>query len=152
MDRQHTMQILIERETRKRDDALAAWRDAQRAAENASQQADSLVQYREEYRNRWSAQFAKSAPIEIVRCYHGFVQRLDQAITTQQATARQTADRVAAALKVLRHREMKLATVRRLIERRQQAALQVAQRREQKTFDEAAQRLGWAARGGLAAN
>jgi flagellar biosynthesis chaperone FliJ len=44
----------------------------------------------------------------------------------------------------LRHRETKVATVQRLIERRAQAASLREMRREQKTLDESAQRLTWA--------
>lgn len=140
MDRQQLLQTLLEHEQARRDEALLQWREAQRQADAARDQADALVTYRSEYRKRWAAQFAKAAPIEIVRCYHGFVERLEQAIESQQLQVTGSAERMAAALARLRHREMKLATVRRLIERRQQAQALAQQRRDQKTTDEAAQR------------
>ena len=61
------------------------------------------------------------------------------------------ADRLAAARARLHHREIKVATVQRLIERRLQAAALREQRSDQKASDEAAQRLGWVARQQLAA-
>jgi flagellar protein FliJ len=140
MDRLPLLRTLLEHEQQRRDTALLHWREAQRQAEAAQEQADALVTYRSEYRQRWAAQFAKAAPIEIVRCYQGFVDRLEQAIGAQQSQVRGSAERLDAALQRLRHREMKLATVRRLIERRQQAHALLAQRRDQKACDEAAQR------------
>ena len=144
MDRLDLLNTLLEREKEKRDAALAEWRAAEAQAQAAREQADSLVTYRGEYRQRWSAQFAQRAPIEILRCYQGFVDRLEQAIGAQQGAADQAAARVQAAQARLRHRETKVATVQRLIERRLQAGALREQRREQKTLDEAAQRLAWA--------
>ena len=141
MDRTQILHTLLEREERRRDEAIQAWRESQRQAQAAHEQADALVTYRGEYRKRWAAQFAKAAPIEIVRCYHGFVGRLDQAITAQQGTAEMADARERQAQALVHQRELKLATVRRLIERRQHSALQQAQRREQRGMDEAAQRV-----------
>jgi flagellar protein FliJ len=146
MDRLALLHTLLDREKERRDAALAACREAERQAEAAREQADSLVTYRGEYRKRWAAQFSQRAPIEIVRCYQGFVERLEQAIGTQQGAVQQAAECVAAARTHLRQREIKVATVQRLIERRLQAVALVEQRRDQKTSDEVAQRLGWAAR------
>jgi flagellar FliJ protein len=143
MDRLSLLDTLLEREKEKRDAALAEWREAERQAEAARGQADSLLAYRGEYRQRWAAQFAQRAPIEILRCYQGFVDRLEQAIGAQQGVAEQAAARAEAARLRLRHRETKLATVQRLIERRAQAGALREQRREQKTVDEAAQRIAW---------
>ncbi len=151
MDRMKILHTLLEREERRRDEALTELRAAERQADAAHEQADSLVTYRGEYRMRWAAQFAKSAPIEIVRCYHGFVARLDQAIAAQQGSVLQMEQRVKMARERLHYREVKVATVRRLIERRQAAALLQLQRREQKQGDEAAQRRAWLDRQALAA-
>ena len=51
-----------------------------------------------------------------------------------------------AARERLRQRETRVAMVRKLMERRQQAQLQQQERREQKASDETAQRMAWAAR------
>lgn len=144
MDRLSLLHTLLEREREKRDAALTDWRNAEAQERAAREQADSLVAYRGDYRKRWAAQFAQRAPIEILHCYQGFVDRLEQAIGAQQGVVEQATGRVQAARQRLRHRETKVATVQRLIERRLQAQALKDQRREQKTVDEAAQRLGWA--------
>jgi flagellar FliJ protein len=151
MDRLSLLHTLLEREKEKRDAALADWRNAEAQERAARDQAESLVTYRGEYRKRWAAQFAQRAPIEILQCYQGFVERLEQAIGAQQGVAEQAAGRLEAARLRLRHRETKVATVQRLIERRLQAGALREQRREQKTVDEAAQRLAWARRSAFAA-
>jgi len=143
MDRLSLLHTLLEREKEKRDAALADLREATDQAQAAREQADGLVAYRGEYRKRWAAQFAQRAPIEILHCYQGFVDRLEQAIGAQQGVAEHAASRVQAARIRLRHRETKVATVQRLIERRAQATALQELRREQKTLDEAAQRLTW---------
>lgn len=144
MDRLDLLHTLLEREKEKRDAALTDWRNAEAQERAAREQADSLVEYRGEYRQRWKTQFAQRGTVEILQCYQGFVERLEQAINAQQGVVEQAAGRVQAARQRLRHRETKVATVQRLIERRLQAQALIAQRREQKTIDEAAQRLGWA--------
>lgn len=141
MDRVALLRLLEDRDRKRRDEALMLWQEAVRQAEAADAQAKALETYRSEYRERWSAQFKQAAPIEIIRCYQGFVERLDQAIGSQQTTVEHHAARVAAARERLKHREIKLATVQRLIDRRLNAAQQVLQRREQKASDEAAQRV-----------
>jgi flagellar protein FliJ len=146
MNRIQLLQTLLRREQELRDAALAEWRDSQRAADMAAQQSESLVAYRSEYRERWAAQFAISAPIEIVRYYQGFVERLEQAITAQQHSANMAQERQVQARARLQKREMKVAMVRKLIERRVAAAQLASQRRDQKMTDEASQRLLWAAR------
>ena len=151
MERLDLLNTLLEREKQKRDAALVEWREAERQAQATRDQAQALLTYRGEYQQRWSAQFAQRAPIEILRCYQGFVERLEQAIGAQQNAADHAAARVQAAQTRLRHRETKLATVQRLIERRLQAGAVREQRREQKGFDEAAQRMAWARVGVFAA-
>lgn len=141
MDRVALLRLLEDRDRKRRDEALMQWQDAVRQAEAADTQAKALETYRSEYRQRWSAQFKQAAPIEIIRCYQGFVERLDQAIGAQHSTVENHAARVAAARERLQQREIKLATVQRLIDRRLRAATQVVQRREQKASDEAAQRM-----------
>jgi len=133
MDRRlELLALLQERDTRLRDEALALLNEARR------QEA-----YREDYRQRWTSHFAPQGSIEILQCYQNFARKLEQAITAQDGVVRQAGQRVKMAHDKLRHREIKLATVKRLIERRQQVLLRIADRRAQKALDESAQRRAW---------
>ncbi len=142
----HALQTLLAHAEKERDQALAALQRADEADARARAQADQLRQYRGEYHQRWGERFAQSGTVALLQCHHGFGQRLDQAIDQQQRSCQGTSQRVAQARALLLQREQRLAAVRKLIERRVETAARVAERRDQKRTDEAAQRAAWAAR------
>ncbi len=79
--------------------------------------------------------------MEILRSYHGFLSRLDQAITQQQSVVEHAQRMVEAQRQRLVEREIRVATVERLIKRREAMLAKLADRRDQKNLDEMAQRL-----------
>ena len=141
MKRLQMLQVLLEREQKRRDDARTALQSTQRQAEAQRQQADGLTTYRGEYCAKWSANFQRAASIEILRSYHGFLGRLDQAITQQQQVLAHAQRQVELARQRVVEREIRVATVERLIQRRQALLARAADRREQKNLDEMAARL-----------
>jgi flagellar FliJ protein len=145
MKRLQLLGLLLEREQGRRDDAQEAVRAAIRAHEGAQAQLDGLVTYRAEYCARWSTQFAQSASIEILRCYQAFIGRLDQAIGQQQGVVRTAEAGIENARKRLVEREIRVATVERLIARRRALLARVQDRRDQKNLDELSQRRSAAA-------
>ncbi|UDF33371.1 UNVERIFIED_ORG: flagellar export protein FliJ [Shinella sp. XGS7] len=134
------LNILLERAEAERDDALAKLQELQRQAEAAQAQAQQLGQYRSDYQQRWTQQFARQTTIDIVGHYQNFGQRLDQAIAQQGAVSQFAQQRVERAREALRDLELRVASVRKLIERRQGELRRSAQRREQKATDEQAAR------------
>jgi len=145
MKRLQLLGLLLEREQGRRDEAREAVGAALRGEEAARVQLDGLTNYRAEYCARWSAQFAKSSTIEILRCYQGFIARLDQAIGQQQGVVRSAQAGLEAARKRLVEREIRVATVERLIARRRALLARLQDRRDQKNLDELAQRRSLAA-------
>jgi flagellar FliJ protein len=141
MKRLALLHTLLERERKRRDEQMAQVRNAVANVEAQQQQADSLTGYRSEYCQKWSAQFQQSAQIEILRSYHGFLARLDQAITQQQSVVEHATRMVDAQRQRLVEREIRVATVERLIKRREAMLAKVADRRDQKNLDEMAQRV-----------
>ena len=141
MKRLALLRTLLEREQKRRDEQMAAVRNAAANAEAQQQQADSLTVYRSEYCQKWSAQFQQAAQMEILRSYHGFLSRLDQAITQQKSVVEHAHRMVAAQRQRLVEREVRVATVERLIKRREAMLAKIADRRDQKNLDELAQRL-----------
>lgn len=135
-----TLNTLLEQAEGERDAAQTVLRNCEAAAAAAQAQADQLAAYRAEYQQRWSAHFRQPGAIEVLQCYQGFSQRLEQAITQQSHAAAQAQARVAQARAQLVAREQRVAAVRKLIERRQAEQRRVADRREQRSTDEAAQR------------
>lgn len=141
MKRLALLNTLLEREQKRRDEQMASVRAAVANAEAQQQQADGLSTYRADYCRKWSAQFQQAAQMEILRSYHGFLSRLDQAITQQQSVLEHAGRMVEVQRQRLVEREIRVATVERLIKRREAMLAKIADRRDQKNLDEMAQRL-----------
>lgn len=145
MPQMQSLHTLAQREQQARDQALAALRRAEDAAGRAREQAAQLLAYRGDYEARWTAQFNQRGTMEIVQCYRSFMQRLDQAVQLQSRQAEGAAAQVAQARAELLECERRLASVRKLIERRTAERLHAGRRQEQKHNDELAQRMRWQA-------
>ncbi len=141
MKRLALLNLLLERERKRRDEQMAQVRSAVANVEAQQQQADGLTGYRTEYCQKWSAQFRQAAQIEILRSYHGFLARLDQAISQQESVVEHARRMVDVQRQRLIERGIRVATVERLIKRREALLAKVADRRDQKNLDELAQRL-----------
>ncbi|HEX7686742.1 MAG TPA: flagellar export protein FliJ [Burkholderiaceae bacterium] len=140
MKRLQMLFTLLDREQKRRDDARAVVQGALRNVEAQQQQADGLASYRVEYCAKWSAKFQTAATIEILRSYHGFLARLDQAVAQQQQVVAHAQRQAELARQKLVEREIRVATVERLIQRRQALLAKIADRRDQKNLDEMAAR------------
>jgi flagellar protein FliJ len=125
-----------------RDHSLAECRRAARSAEIASQQGEQLIGYRSDYEQRWTTRFRTEGSMPVVHCYQGFMNRLGQAVSHQDQVIRKAAEQLAAAEQSLRQHELRVASVRKLIERRELELRVSADRREQKATDEFAARAG----------
>lgn len=134
------LQQLLQRAESDRDTAIAVLRQAEQMVERAEAQARQLNDYRSEYDARWTERFRQSGTPELLHCHRGFGNRLDQAIRYQQNDAQNLGNRVQQAREVLLAREQRVAAVRKLIERRQTELGRLAERRDQRATDEAAQR------------
>ena len=78
-----------------------------------------------------------------MHCYRSFNERLDHAIEHQQRLVSQAQLQCGHARDELQQRELRVASVRKLIERRVDEERRLADRREQKMTDESAQRSAW---------
>jgi len=134
---------LLAQSERERDMALADLQRAQLATNAADAQAQQLLDYRRDYEKRWGAQFAREGQIELVRCYHSFIERLTQAVDQQARIADHSRQQLANAVLAVRVAETRCASVRKLMERRTSELRNVADRREQQQTDETAARVVW---------
>jgi len=137
------LMALLGQAERERDDALAGMQRANEAHLAAQSQADQLLAYRSEYEARFREQFSRKSTIDILQCYQGFNARLGQAIDQQQKIAAHAALRLEQSREDLRDQELRVASVRKLLERRLHELRQVAERRDQKQTDEFASRAAW---------
>ncbi len=141
------LQTLLQRAESERDSAALALRQAEDLVARAEQQGQALHAYRGEYDQRWTAHFQTSGAAELLHCHRSFGQRLDQAISHQQINTQHLGNRVQQARNQLLAREQRVAAVRKLIARRQAELQAMANRLDQRTTDEAAQRAASAQRG-----
>lgn len=135
------LHLLHDQARQERDQAGAALRRCEEMLRRARFQASQLDEYRLEYTQRWSLQFGRHGAIEIVHCYHAFMQRLDEAIVLQQRQTDAAAREVEAARQALLRAELRLASVSKLIERRMLEYERMQWRREQRHGDEIGQQL-----------
>jgi len=133
--------MLLEQAESERNAALAALNERRKRCLAAQDQARQLDDHRNAYRQRWSVQFAHGAALPIVRCHHAFADRLDAAIGQQCLAVRQAEAVHKQAGQVLNACELRVASVRKLIERRAQMLRQQGERRDQKESDEQAMRV-----------
>lgn len=138
------LMALLGQAERERDAALADQQRAVEAFQSAQAQAEQLVAYRSEYEARFREQFSRNGSVSILQCYQGFSARLGQAIDQQQQIAAHAERRVEQARETLRDEELRVASVRKLLERRIHEQRLAADRRDQKQTDEYAARAAWA--------
>jgi flagellar protein FliJ len=132
-----TLATLLEQAESQRNIALAAFNQARTRRDEARAQAQDLDAYRRDYTARWSGQFQRaSAALEVMRSYHQFAGRLDLAIAQQAQALTICEQALARANDVLAAHELRVASVRKLIERRMQDARLLSAQREQRASDD----------------
>lgn len=138
-----TLQLVLTHAERQRDQALAAMLQADEAVRRLRSQAEQLLAYRTEYRARGPASTGQSTPIDALRRHQEFMQRLEHALS-QQAFALEAAESGAAQHRSeLVVRELRVASARKLLERRVAEQHRAQSRLEQRRTDEAALQQMW---------
>lgn len=135
------LRLLLDRATQERDRLAGELRRGEEVLQRARQQGEQLAAYRNEYTQRWSRQFGRGGAIEIVHCYQSFMQRLEEAMGQQQRQVEAAERGVAAVRQALLQAELRVASVKKLIERRLAEMARVQERRDQRQTDETAQHL-----------
>lgn len=134
-----SLATLLELAERERDRARAALMQAENGSNRALAQLDQLVAYQADYRARAPGTAGLAAPIELLRCHQGFMGRLDQALMQQREATRNADAALHRARQQLQQAELRVASVKKLVERRHAERSRVEARREQRRSDEAAQ-------------
>ncbi len=137
------LNALLEHAERQRDEALARLVQAEESGRRLRNQWEQLRAYRADYEARAPGLGGQAAPIELLRCHQGFVQRLDQAMNQQSALLHSAEQQLVIKRQLLLERETHVASVRKLAERRLQEHQRASARLEQKRSDEAATQRRW---------
>jgi flagellar FliJ protein len=137
-----TLATLLEQAETQRNAALASFNQARARRDGARDQARELEIYRNDYQQRWNRQFqSRGAGLDILRCYQQFADRLELALAQQTHAIDLCEQTLQRANDTLAAHELRVASVRKLIERRQDEVRRGAERREQRASDELAQRM-----------
>ena len=136
-----TLHTLLEQAEQQRNIALAAFNQSRVRRDEARTQARDLETYRDDYSARWNGQFRRGATLEVLRSYHQFAARLELAISQQTQSVVVCEQAFVRANDVLAAHELRVASVRKLIERRRNEQRQGIDQSEQRAADDLAQRM-----------
>jgi flagellar FliJ protein len=133
------LHTLLEHAESLRNEALALLLQAEEATRRLQQQEMQLLAYRDEYRQRQPGLGGHSVSIELLRSHHEFMQRLEQALTQQQGQMGAAQNRLSTRRAELLALETRVASVRKLMDRRSSEQRRRSERQEQRISDDAAQ-------------
>ncbi|RID97197.1 flagellar export protein FliJ [Simplicispira hankyongi] len=134
-----TLQIAVEMTARQRDGARHALQDARASAAAAEEQMEQLQVYARETESRWGMRSGAHVMPEVLFHHRHFMGRLEHAMEMQTKVLEDHARRVADGESTLLAAELRLATLKKLVAKRQREWALAEQRHEQKQTDERAQ-------------
>lgn len=130
--------VAVEMAERQRDAARQALQDIRRTRHAAQQQFDQLQGYAEEIQDRWGTREDMVVKPEVMHHQYQFMDRLGQAIGMQTGVLDEQAARVQAAEQRVLQAELRLASLKKVVDKRRRELEQLQARREQKQTDERA--------------
>lgn len=134
----NALTVAVEVALRKRDEARRLLQDAQGAQQAAQDQLDQLQGYARETEGRWGMRADAAVQPEVMFHHYQFMDRLGHAAGLQTSVVGDHASRVQGATRALLEAELRLASLRKVVEKRQQDHERQQMRREQKQTDERA--------------
>lgn len=141
--------VAVELAERQRDAARQTLKNVQGARQAAQAQLEQLTGYAHETRGRWGLNAGAAVQPEVMHHHYRFMGRLDHAIGLQGQALSGQEQRVNQAQQALLQAELRLASLRKVLERRRAELAQRQQRREQKQTDERASQRAAARAGAL---
>lgn len=131
-------EVAVELAERRRDAARQALKNIQDARHAAQAQLEQLTGYAAETQGRWGAKPNSAVKPEVMFHHYHFMGRLDHAIGLQTGVVSGQDVRVDKARQALLEAELRLASLRKVLERRRAELALQQQRQEQKQTDERA--------------
>lgn len=130
--------VAVEIASRKRDEARQALREAQAVQQAAQAQLSQLQDYARETEQRWGMQADTTVKPEVMFHHYQFMGRLDHAAGLQTSVVGDQAARVERAQRTLMETELRLASLRKVLEARRLELERSQARMDQKQTDERA--------------
>ena len=134
----NALNVAVEAATRKRDAARQVLQDMQRVAQAGQAQLEQLSGYAQETQGRWGMREGGTLQPEVMHHHYQFIGKLEHAIGLQSGVVQEQARRVEQARQALLEAELRLTSLRKVVERKQHEQAIAQMRREQKQTDERA--------------
>lgn len=138
MSNLNALMVAVEVASRKRDEARKVLQDTQAAQQAARDQLDQLEGYARETEARWGTKADTVRQPEMMYHHYQFMNRLGHAASLQGNVVGEHANRVDGARQALLDAELRLASLRKVLEKRRQELTLQQMRRDQKQTDERA--------------
>ena len=134
----NALSVAVEVASRKRDDARKVLQDTLAAEQAARAQLNQLEDYARETESRWGMKADTTMQPEVMYHHYQFMNRLGHAASIQNGVVGDQSARVQAAQRALLDAELRLASLRKVVEKRRNDLALQQQRRDQKQTDERA--------------
>lgn len=134
----NALTVAVEAAERQRDQARQALLNTRRAQMAAQAQLDQLQGYANETESRWGMRANAAVAPEVMFHHYQFMDRLGHAIGLQTAVVQDHERRVSIAQNKLLATELRVTSLKKLIDKRRHELQQAQTRREQKQTDERA--------------
>lgn len=136
-----SLQTLADVSTRRRDEALQAFGQAQREHQQAQLQLVQLQGYTQESLQRWTQRASQGISPTLLRTHQTFMGKLDHAVAFQHGVLQRLQLHVEHCREQVFQAERELASLNKYLDRREQTWQRQLQRQEQKNNDEMAANL-----------
>lgn len=130
--------VAVEMAERQRDEARQALQDARNAQLAAQQQLEQIESYAAETQNRWGLRADATVKPEVMYHHYQFMDRLAHASGLQSGVVGNHAARVEAAAQALLQAELRVTSLKKVVDKRMREMEQLQSRRDQKQTDERA--------------
>ena len=134
----NSLAVAVEVASRKRDDARQALQDMLAAQQAARAQLDQLEDYARETQARWGMKADTTMKPEVMYHHYQFMNRLGHAASIQTGVVGDQAGRVESAQRALLEAELRLTSLRKVVDKRRHDLELQQMRRDQKQTDERA--------------
>ncbi|PJI96003.1 flagellar FliJ protein [Acidovorax sp. 69] len=134
----NSLSVAVEVASRKRDDARKVLQDALAAQQAARAQLDQLEDYARETESRWGVKADTAMQPEVMYHHYQFMNRLGHAASIQTGVVGDQSGRVESAQRALLEAELRLTSLRKVVDKRRHDLELQQMRRDQKQTDERA--------------
>ena len=139
----NSLSLAIDLATRKRDQSMVVLQHLQKILGSSQDQLAQLEGYAAETEGKWTAKAQAGSTPELMGHHYQFMARLHEAIHLQKGAVQGAAQKVEASRRLTMDCELRLASLRLALKKKQTSLTLLQGRRDQKQMDEFAALQSW---------